>query len=151
MTVFTQREFNELVEGQQLQTIKAGQQWRWRWGSWHSKLYDFLEVRPWTPQVIAGKICFSAIDGDYWRVIWGDSEGPALEDAYGILEYNNEPIYVAKKDNYYFLIRGNKLRTELFKEQINFRIGLHGVEIMPFRTQQKGNVKYIEDWHELFR
>lgn len=149
MTDLEQREFRGIRNGRNLRTDKVNGQWRWIWGDWSSKPYSYLEIRPWSPQIIGGELCFSAFDGNSWRVVWGDREGPPLDDAFDILEYENEPIYIAKQESYYFLIRGNIYRTQRFNRQITFRIGIDDIEIASFGGHLDWSNSHSAIWNVL--
>src|SRR5690554_6853526 len=124
MTYRIQREVDDVLNGQSLQTHRSYDKWYWTWGDWRSNAYDFLEVRPWTPQVIGNRLCFSGSDGEFWRVVWGNKEGPLVDDVYDIVEVHDEPIYIAREQGLYSVIRGNTLRSSQYNYQIVFRTSI---------------------------
>ena len=85
--------------------IADGDLWRWKWGEWTSPAFPYLEERPWTPIVVAGRLCFAAHREDLgWCVVWGDEIGRWYDDVYDIAEVRGAPIYIARDGADFFLV-----------------------------------------------
>jgi hypothetical protein len=132
-----------------LRREKVGSKWRWVWENWQSAPFDELEERPWTPFVIDGRLCFSARDKGQWHVIFGDEVSPAYDDAFGTMEWQSLPLYIACLGGDWFVVWGSK-RSQTFRFQINFTTTDTAVLIKPFQQPNiDGGSNSIEaQWSE---
>jgi len=128
---------NMILENKELKKCKTEKKEYWSWGNWISSEFDYLEERPWTPQVIDSQLCFSAKIGTQWIIAWGNNTSPKYDDAYDITNYMNKPLYIARNQNKYFLIWGDK-ESEQYEEQITFRIIDSKPEIYLFNEFVRG-------------
>ena len=112
--------------------IADGELWRWKWGDWTSPAFPYLEERPWTPVVVAERLCFTAHREDLgWCVVWGDEIGRWYDDVYDIAELSGVPIYIARDDTDYFLAWGRRT-SQRFPHQITYTLDQGSVQIQEF-------------------
>jgi hypothetical protein len=103
------------------QKIQINDQWHWQFGNLISKGYPYLEERPWTPQIIDGKLCFSVrLDNNKWKVIWGEEDGREYDDVFGITDFKQNPLYVARNQDEWFLVH-DKQESQRYPFQITYQ------------------------------
>ena len=117
------------------QKIEVDGKWHWVFKNWTSKGYEYLEERPWTPQIIDAKLCFSAKENNKWKIIWGDKDGQEYDDVFDLVEFKQTPLYVARDQNLWFLVRGEQ-ESKKFPFQITYRIEKSKIEIHQFQSKE---------------
>ncbi len=94
------------TNGTGAEIVADGNRWRWKWRGWLSSSHDYLEVRPWTPLEIAGRLCYSARDAGEWCLVWGDHVGKHYDDVCDTWEFRGRPLYTAREGEECFLVWG---------------------------------------------
>ena len=63
--------------------------------------------------------------------MFGDETSPPFDDAYDTVEWQDEPLYIARLAQQWFLVWGTR-RSQSFPYQIRFDVALNQVLIQPF-------------------
>lgn len=125
--------------------IADGGKYRWQWRGWTSAAFAYLEERPWTPLVIADRLCFTAEEGGQWCVVWGDAIGPWYDDVADTSELAGQPVYVARVGSEWFVVWGAK-HSGRFQHQIRYKLDGDNIAIYGFDTE-RGTVGSSLDPH----
>jgi len=106
-------------------------------------------VRPWTPLVIGGRLCFCTQDHGKRSVSWGDDAGPPFDDAYDVVDCCGEPLYIARAGSRYFLVWGAQ-RTRDFDHQITYRLRDGIPLVVRFHSRKPSDGPPLDpDWRAL--
>lgn len=124
--------------------ISDGKYLRWKYGNYLSSPYLTLEERSWSPIFIGDVICFVAGDGKQNCIVWKDKEGCWFDDVYDLSDDQGVPLYIARNNTEYSVIRGTK-KSEVFPFQITYKATERGIAILRFDTWKPWKGDKIED------